>query len=316
VSDTAAAQLRRVLDLIPVLARGERVSHTEVARKVGIDVDTLLSDLYSIAERFDEPGGYVESVGITIESSTVAVSSSHFLRPMRLTMAELCALDLGLAMLRAESSPDEHCSIDGARRKLHRVITKLPANERHEHLRSAETGANGDTEHLALLRRAVQAKRKVQVSYEGSGGEGLTLRVIHPYALLAARGAWYVVAHCERSKGLRVFRLDRICEARYAVQRFELPEGFSLEALIRDGRVFSSSVPDRLVVRYSPRIARWIAEREGRQLSEDGSVTVDYPLADVSWAARHVLQYGPDAEALSPATVRDEIRRRLKAIMS
>ena len=71
---------------------------------------------------------------------------------------------------------------------------------------------------------------------------------------------------------------------------------------------------DKLVVRYSPRVARWIAEREGKRVADDGCVVVEYPLADLRWAVRHVLQYGPDAEVLSPPRVRDEIRRRLQAL--
>jgi predicted DNA-binding transcriptional regulator YafY len=64
-------------------------------------------------------------------------------------------------------------------------------------------------------------------------------------------------------------------------------------------------------VRYSPRVARWIAEREGVAVEADGSLTLDHPLADVQWGVRHVLQYGPDAEVLEPPEVREEIVARL-----
>jgi predicted DNA-binding transcriptional regulator YafY len=66
-----------------------------------------------------------------------------------------------------------------------------------------------------------------------------------------------------------------------------------------------------MTVRYSPRIARWVAEREGLQLAEDGSLTMEHPVADESWAVRHVLQYGPDAEVLAPAAMRELVADRL-----
>ena len=69
-------------------------------------------------------------------------------------------------------------------------------------------------------------------------------------------------------------------------------------------------------VRYSPRIARWIAEREGVQPDADGSLTLDHPLLDVQWGVRHVLQYGPDAEVLEPNDVREEIRRRVATFVA
>jgi predicted DNA-binding transcriptional regulator YafY len=67
-------------------------------------------------------------------------------------------------------------------------------------------------------------------------------------------------------------------------------------------------------VRYSPSIARWIAEREGAAIDPDGSLTLTHAVADVPWAIRHVLQYGPDAEVLSPAHVRDAVRDRLSSM--
>jgi predicted DNA-binding transcriptional regulator YafY len=36
----------------------------------------------------------------------------------------------------------------------------------------------------------------------------------------------------------------------------------------------------------------------------------------MGWAVRHVLQYGPDAEALAPAELREEIMGRLEALES
>lgn len=72
---------------------------------------------------------------------------------------------------------------------------------------------------------------------------------------------------------------------------------------------------ETLRVRYSPRIARWIAEREGKTLSADGSLEMEHPLADRAWAVRHVLQYGAEAEILAPADVRDMVRKTLAALV-
>ena len=63
-----------------------------------------------------------------------------------------------------------------------------------------------------------------------------------------------------------------------------------------------------------PRIARWIAEREGKTLAEDGSLTMEHPLADTDWAVRHVLQYGPEVTVLEPAEVREAVVQRLQGM--
>ena len=68
-----------------------------------------------------------------------------------------------------------------------------------------------------------------------------------------------------------------------------------------------------LPVRYSPRIARWIAEREGGVPDADGSVTTEHPLLDVARRVRLALQDDSDAEVLAPPAVRQELARRLDA---
>ena len=85
-----------------------------------------------------------------------------------------------------------------------------------------------------------------------------------------------------------------------------------MDTIVREGRAFQADQAGMLRVRYSSRIARWIAEREGKPLGEDGSLVVEHPLADSEWAVRHVLQYGPDAEVLEPDEIRAELQRRLK----
>ena len=69
-----------------------------------------------------------------------------------------------------------------------------------------------------------------------------------------------------------------------------------------------------MTVRYSPRIARWVAEREGAKLAADGSVTLEHVVADDAWAVRHVLQYGPEAEILAPEELREKLVGELKGL--
>jgi predicted DNA-binding transcriptional regulator YafY len=124
-----------------------------------------------------------------------------------------------------------------------------------------------------------------------------------------------VVAHCEREEALRVFRLDRIGEVAEEEASYDVPEGFSVdEALAESKALMSQPAEETLRVRYSPRIAKWIAERERVAVDADGSVTVEYPLHDDAWAVRHVLQYGAEAEALLPERTRAAIRDRLSTM--
>ncbi|HEX8848105.1 MAG TPA: WYL domain-containing protein, partial [Gemmatimonadaceae bacterium] len=239
--------------------------------------------------------------------------TSHFLRPMRLTMAELCALELGLGLLRRERHAHELPAIDRASERLRKAITELPQNEQHEGMRAAELSYGGDPTHLATLSRARKAKKKVRLRYRSGSAKESSERVICPHALLHSAGSWYVVAYCETGEGMRIFRVDRVEEASQLAEEFT-PSSDADVARLAAERPFVGEPARTMTVRYSPRIARWIREREGGELDADGSLMREYPLGDIGWGVRHVLQYGPDAEVLEPVELRGEIVRRLDAI--
>jgi predicted DNA-binding transcriptional regulator YafY len=139
---------------------------------------------------------------------------------------------------------------------------------------------------------------------------------VRPYALIVASGSWYALSHCEVSAAIRSFRLDRIEQIEPTAEPYEIPATFSVDEYLSDRKVLRLGQPRWMRVRYSPRVARWIAEREGRELEPDGSLVMEHPLADVQWGVRHVLQYGADAEVIEPAEVRAELTRRLRGLLT
>jgi predicted DNA-binding transcriptional regulator YafY len=309
VSDTAAAQLRRVLDLIPRLADGQEHPLREVAAAAGLSEEQVMRDLASISERFDTPGGFVEGVSILVEEDTVCVTAREFHRPMRLTMPELCALELGLTMLRRERTPAEQGPIDGALARLRQAISQVPANDRHEGTRWADLACAGSAEHLSRMRAAIRERRKLELGYRSGGATESATRTVTPHALVFAEQMWYLVASVGDA-AMRFFRLDRVESVDVLDESCERDD--TVSARVQEvGRAFASDTTQRMTVRYSPRIARWVAEREGASLSDDGSLTLEHPVADESWAVRHVLQYGPDAEVLEPDSLRRTLAERL-----
>ena len=311
----AAAQLRRLLLVMPQIADGEEHRIEEVAARIGCDVATLTHDLHSLAPRYDLPGGFVEGVQVYIGAGVVSASSDRLRRPMRLTMSELCALDLGLAVLRTHRPPDEHALLESARRRLREVIIGLRDDPIPDVLYNVSLGEFGSIESLAEVRDGLRTRTRLRIDYRKSGSDATDERVVRPYELLSARGMMYLVAHCDRSDGIRIFRMDRISQVTRLAETFE-PATYDVEAVARDGRVFQGGDHEVMLVRYSSRIARWIAERERRVVHPDGSLVLEHPLADMEWAVRHVLQYGADAEALSPPSLRVRLLGTLDALLA
>jgi proteasome accessory factor C len=311
MADNAAAQLRRILAVIPELADEHEHPLDDVASKVGVDSATLLKDLESLATRFDEPGGFVEGVQLYLGSNTVSLVSNHFRRPMRPTVSELRALELGLAMLRSELPPDERSCIESAREKLRKTIAKLPPDKGLDAVHYAESENPTSAVYLSALREAFRSHQKVNLEYRKADSDEITSRVVRPYSFVISSGAWYVIAYCESSEGLRIFRLDRVAGVAQIHEEYEIPETFRVGDVLSTHKAFAPQSAPAMKVRYSPRIARWIAEREEGETASDGSFVVDHPLADIDWGVRHVLQYGAEAEVLEPETVRAAVKARL-----
>jgi len=311
MNDPASAQLRRILHLIPELGDGEAHSIAEIAQRMAVDREVLVGDIRTISERYDTPGGFIQGLTIYLEADRVEVRSDQFLRPMRLTRPELLALELGLAVLRNERPPEERRSIERASERLTGVLAGTPVHE--SDYRITSLGEMGDPEHIRRLQQASGSLRRVRLTYRKSGADRASTRMLCPYGIVFASGTGYIVADCGK-EGLRFFRLDRVEGVEVVEDRYERPKDFSLEAVIREGRAFHATDAGTLKVRYSPKVARWIGEREGKALDQDGSLTLEHPLADPDWAVRHVLQYGPDAEVLEPVAVREEIVRRLSTL--
>jgi len=310
----AAAQLRRVLQLVPSIADGEEHDLQSVAEAVGTDVPTLQRDLFSLVERYNAPGGFVEGIQILLEPGRVSALSGHLRRPMRLTVGELWALVLGLSVLRARRTPDEHGTIERAQEKLREVVAKLPDDPIPSAPFAAETAEIGDPAMLSAVTSAVAGRHRIRLVYRKSSSSSADARVVCPYSLVMSNGMLYLVAHCDRECGIRVFRFDRIEGVEATEDTFDVPADYRVDGVLRDGRAFQRPDAGRMRVRYSPRIARWIAEREGRAVRADGSLVMEHPLADPEWGMRHVLQYGADAEILSPPEMRERMRERLAAM--
>ncbi len=312
----AAAQLQRLLAVVPQLADGKDHSLKEVADRTGTDVATLVNDLHSLVDRYDMPGGFVESVQVYVDPDTVSTHSHHFRRPMRLTVNELCALELGLAVLRVQRPPDEHAVLAAARHRLQAVIAKLPGDAIPDALYHVSLGEVGSTVHLDVVRHGVRTRTKVHLGYRRSGRDTTDERIVCPYALVAASGMLYLIAHCDRAATLRFFRMDRVQSAEATAVCFTVPGDFALDDVLRDGKPFLGTPGETMRVRYGPRIARWIAEREERTLDADGALVLESPLADMEWGMRHVLQYGPDAEVLYPPALRALLRDQLTQLVA
>jgi len=310
----AAGQLGRILFILPRAAREGGVSLEELATSLGVDPKVIMKDITQVTARsYYQPPGR-DDLLLEVSGDRVALwTPGAFHRPVRLSMPE--AVCLGLALRGRLAGRWEDGSGDDASERtlrflnaLETTLSTVSTRDLLARIEAADLRPDpaGVREILSL---ALEARKVCRIRYLKPGQDAPEDRILHPYGLVHGEGHWYLLAHCEASRGVRTFRLDRILEAEVTDLTFPAPKGFRPQDHIQGGRVFQAHEKVEVTVRYSPAVARWIAEREaGGETAPDGTLTVRYPVADPNWIVRHVLQYGPDAEILEPGEARRWMR--------
>ena len=319
MSETAAVQVNRLVQLVAELSRrdddddGEGVTIADVAERLGVSATQVERDIRTLTAVSDDPdGSWLQSLSIWQEGDRVSVSSlGPYRRPLRFTPMEMLAIQVGLAWELeggAESAGQGAGALTAGFAKL---LTDAAAGSAQVSIIPAS--GDGEQDVVGLAQRAVAEHRVLTILYTAEGDLAGTGRSVEPHQVAYAGGRWYLVAWCRKSEGWRHFRADRVIDAALEAEHFELRADF--QALEKPEETFrKDSAPMPVRVRFTPAVARWLAERypEGRALPS-GGLEVEFQVLDPHWLVRHVLQYGAAAEVIEPPAVRALMKRVLWA---
>jgi proteasome accessory factor C len=315
---TAGEQLERILYVVAAASGKAGRSLAELAEALGVEPSQVARDLEEVTARaYYHPAGSVDALQITNDGRRVQVwTTGQFRRPVRLSPLEALALGLGFRALAAGAAGSEarREELLAFARRLEGAVASSPPEELLRRF-AVDDGTPGDGSVRAVLRQAAAERRRCRITYLASGTTRPDERVVCPYLLAYANGAWYAIAHCTKREEVRLFRLDRIVAAEAVDGTFEVPDDFDPRDYIAGGRIYRAGEEVEAVVRYSPRIARWVRERGPVEELPDGSVAVRLRVADVHWLVRHVLQHGAEAEVIEPAELRLEVARAAERVL-
>lgn len=222
----------RLFDLLLILRDGRLHRAQDLAERLEVslrtiyrDMDTLIASGVPIA---GERGlGYMATAAITLP-------------PLNITMTELEALHLGMAVV-GEAADEE---LKAAARSLSAKIDAVLPEDR----RTPPTGwgfavypfadAARGFQHMPAIRGAVRARQKLRITYRNDQGE-VTERTIRPLQTEYWGRVWTATAWCELRNDFRVFRVDRIDAIRVLPQLFVDEPGKTLDDFLaargRDG---------------------------------------------------------------------------------
>ncbi|MDD3586440.1 MAG: WYL domain-containing protein [Thermoguttaceae bacterium] len=178
---------------------------------------------------------------------------------------------------------------------------------------SQKQESTGKVSVLETLINGCQDRCEVRITYRSNISKTQETYSIQPYQLACSGGTFYVRGYsCKRQADCE-WKLDRMIAAELTRKKFERRENFEFEPFA-DGHTKT-----KIVVRFAPSVARYVHERhwhESEQLTEnaDGSLLVKYVLPETVRIKSYILSFGPFAEIIEPALLRQELKEEIESM--
>lgn len=316
---SSADRLPRLLALVPYLMSHPGAQVPEVAKIFGLTEKQLIDDLQLVwmcGLPGHTPGDLID---VSWDGGEIIIDNADTIaRPLRLAVDEASALLVALRLL--QEFP-EFADV-GDRDALARVIAKLEraAVEGAAAVSSqfaVEVDVAADPEALAAVREGLRSGRRLSLRYYVPGRDEVTPREVDPMRVVVADGRSYLEGWCYRAEAVRLFRFDRILEARI----LDVPADPPAEAEPRDVTqgVFRPSPTDQLVELEVTPAGRWVAEyypcEKVTELGE-GRLRVALRARDQGWLVRLALRLGETGTVVSPPSLAEAVRERARAALA
>ncbi|GAA5156042.1 WYL domain-containing protein [Nocardioides marinquilinus] len=317
----AREQVGRLLTLVPYLYSRGSVRLDDAAAALDVTPEVLLRDL-KVLFMCGLPGGYPdELIDVDIDAlqgddgrvrseGVVTVSNADYLaRPMRLTPVEATAMIVALRALRAGAAPETAEIVDRALAKLESAAAAgpVPIGAAPETEPTADAGALAAETALADLAARLDdaAARAVQVEldYYVPARDEMSHRVVDPRGVVRRDGHAYLDAYCHLAEAPRLFRLDRVADARVLDTPVTTEPAAPRD--LAEGLFAQADDVTTVTLRLAP-AAQWVTEYypvEAVRPVPGGDVEVDLQVADARWLTKLLLRLAPNAWVTEPGSL-------------
>jgi proteasome accessory factor B len=241
-----------------------------------------------------------------VEQGYIIRKDRYYLPEIGFTPEEITALYLA-----AQSGSEATDAAQGVRKLLYGAEGGLLTGAAGGPL-AVESDA--DQGRLMAAADAASKRRSLRFGYRTATG-ATSERAVDAYGVVFRSGRWYLVGHDRERGAIRAFRLSRVTTDLVDVgDGTDPPDGFRAIDHVEAGPWNDTGLPVARVA-FGPAAAVLAdgsvpgASRES--VREDGWVVLSLPATDLDTLAPLILGFGPDAEVLEPASLRDEVVRRL-----
>ncbi|MCT7660084.1 helix-turn-helix transcriptional regulator [Mycobacterium deserti] len=323
----AISKVERLMNLvIALLSTRSFITADRIRETVSGYSDSASDEAFS--RMFERDKNELRDLGIPLETGRVSQfdptegyrinRDAYALPAVELTADEAAAVAVATQLW---ESPELITVTQGALLKLRAAGVDVDAPHSDVAITStaALPGLRGSEEVLGILLSAIDSGQAVQFPHRPSRSEPYTVRTVEPWGVVTDKGRWYLVGHDRDRDAMRTFRLSRIgaevtpigppgvvkppaeVDLREIVGRVvaDPPTGTQARVWVADGRATALRRRANVVGPLT------LNGRAGEE------ITVDIGMTDR--LAREVASYGPDAVALEPQSLRDDVMSRLRA---
>jgi proteasome accessory factor B len=284
----------------------------EIARLCGVSPRTAYRDLVALGGELELP--------IWEVNGCYGIDRGHFLPPVKLTLQEALALFLS-ARLVSRHSDERNPNFESAFTKLAFV---LPAPI-SQHVRDtvAEISARRDdtrfTRALDILATAWANRRTVRIWHQWTSADGAYTKVyerkLDPYFIEPSDigRSCYVIGHDHYSGQVRVFKIERIQDIQLTGDEYQVPDGWRAGEFLKSSWGIAQGEEVEIKVRFTPAVAHRLRESmwhpsQRLEVEPDGSVVMTVNVAGTLEITPWICSWGPEAEVLAPASLREQMR--------
>jgi proteasome accessory factor B len=240
------------------------------------------------------------------------------------TLAELCALYLSRNMLEAVAGTPFQRDLTLAFARLEKLLSPRMRQflDRLPEVLAAKPGARthgGDAtaDIVARLLEATLHSRVVSMRYHSTSSARTKDYLVHPYRLVFATGALYLLAYVPDYKDVRTFAVDRIASISLEKQTFT-PTRRVGDDVFANSLGVNTGPAAPVEIEFDSRVAPhvgarvWHTSQEIRKAA-NGAIRLSMNVCH-DWALRSwILSWGAYARVVTPASLAREIRADLQA---
>lgn len=291
-----------------MLLNRRKVTAKELSQYFGVSVRTIYRDV----ETLNHSG--IPVISWQGYEGGFCISDNYKLSRQLLTFDDMLSV---LTTLKGINKTLKNRDIENS---IEKIATLIPEDREEDYQKHSDSfiidispwGANEIHEKIVqTVHQAIGNSLLISFQYVGANGKE-SERTVEPHTLVMKSFSWYLLAFCKLRNEFRVFRLQRMNNIMITNEHFVRRKVDHAEHFIADN---DKRKRETVIIKFNKSVKQRISEifdKDQLIYNDDGSVIAKLNLPIDEWVHSLVLNFGENAEVISPESLKAEIIKKIK----